>query len=456
MENNKDFFFDINLINDVIDGTVDEKTATEFFEHIKDCSSCRKAYEEALKIKEIMKQDGFLPGTEKLPGEEFTARTMDKIRKAKKPAVIRIMRLPAVKAALAAAACLIIAVFVFRSDLFGRIEGINGLAADSIGNESAQNGIEAPAAPDYETAANSYGQDLSEDNYTSGSDMSIPETSYYAEYDNEYQPEEPASEEERNVTNTKNAYDPNNGAYDNKPQSDSSGAVSEYTEPPVSSASSSEIMTVIPEDEPAETETANQAPEPAPMPSETEPTISSCEIYPEAPSAAAEPPIEEQDDGSDEFPEDEPEQIFEEPACLEEESPSADPSGPYDGFALTYPSYQVPLNENDNETALKASSVIAGKAVLEGCQKIIACFKDVSEEIDWNSINEMYPGRFVYVGSAEYDGYKYEAYTCEVYYGENDYVYDLFSSAAFEVTPAGMGATDGNGTYSYFILIRVK
>ena len=44
MENIKDIFFDINFINDVIDGLVDDVTAAEFFEHINECENCRRVY----------------------------------------------------------------------------------------------------------------------------------------------------------------------------------------------------------------------------------------------------------------------------------------------------------------------------------------------------------------------------------------------------------------------------
>ena len=83
MENIKDIFFDINFINDVIDGLVDDVTAAEFFEHINECENCRRVYEETLKIRETMRQDGFLPGTEDMPSENFAEKTMAKIRAAK-------------------------------------------------------------------------------------------------------------------------------------------------------------------------------------------------------------------------------------------------------------------------------------------------------------------------------------------------------------------------------------
>jgi len=441
VEKNKDSFFDINLINDVIDGTVDEKTATEFFEHIKECPSCRKAYEEEVKIREIMKQDGFLPGTEALPDEKFTAKTMEKIREAKKPTIIRIIKHPAVRTAIAAAACILIAVFVFRSDLFGKIEGINGLANDKMANEEI-------TTESIETSfyADSNGSTIDEpifEEFPAESNMYNPqEPGDDANYPVQETPSEtePSAAADRNTDNSDGSYSESSGGS----TTDSSGMNIDYS---VEYPTEEESVYIVEEDEPCETfmpelpsEPMQPAPEPEPVP---EP-----DNY-----------IENDSVPSVEIPCEEPQDNYMYPAESEEipATESASITENYDNDQKKSNGLLFrKLNGTDNETAIKVASLIWNEQIYSKNSKIIICYSAEQDNIDFTRINEQYPGKFSFNGTAEYNGNDYEAYTCNIYSDEKDYVFDIFGTYAFEVSPDEGSTKDYSDMVQYLILMQIK
>lgn len=181
MGNNKDIFFDIALINDIVDGLADPKTESDFSEHIKECANCRSLYEETLKVKSIIKEDGFIPGAEELPSESFTQKVMQKIRKAKRPLIIRIINHPAVKTACVAAACLLFAIFVHNANLISKLD-IDDYEGIIDSEESSDVDLQAPDASLYDetydttettttTASKSY--DTVTDSETPAADNSV-------------------------------------------------------------------------------------------------------------------------------------------------------------------------------------------------------------------------------------------------------------------------------------------
>ena len=106
---------DINEIFDILDGETDDATKAAFFEHIKTCEKCKKAYTEACGLKNALR-------SEAEPSANFTENTMAKIRAAKQtPKVVRILRSPAFKSCAAVAACFVVAVFIARTDLIKKL-----------------------------------------------------------------------------------------------------------------------------------------------------------------------------------------------------------------------------------------------------------------------------------------------------------------------------------------------
>ncbi len=410
MGNNKDIFFDINLINDVIDGLVDDVTAAEFFEHIKTCDNCRKTYEEALKIREIMSQDDFLPEAENMPSADFVQKTMNKIRNAKKPLILRIISHPAAKASVAAVAVLLIAVFVFRSDLFGRIDGANGLAGEMIDNGirtdiTAEEPQEIPAQEDIESSKiSAFGTNTANEMNEMFDGMNG-----FASSEPSMAPGVPNENE--------------SSAFNDYPSTDESDAEDNYnTDTAVITES---YMPELPSsaEEPFATETTS-------YPS------ASAGVYevPEMP-VCEEAVIEDIQEAAAET-EDEP--IITESAAEEAEDfadPEAMPSvklfSSSESGAAPAPmpaAYEITATIEDSQTALAVAQEIA-KEQLENYNytKIILVFSDKNEA---QSVDK---SKYSFIGSCKYNGNDYYGYECTV--NDTDYVAEEFGDHAAEVLP---------------------
>ncbi len=415
MGNNKDIFFDINLINDVIDGLVDDVTAAEFFEHIKTCDNCRKTYEEALKIREIMSQDDFLPEAENMPSADFVNKTMNKIRNAKKPLILRIINHPAAKASVAAVAVLLVAVFVFRSDLFGRIDGANGLAGEMIesgrradmpeeASETSQADIEdnkiMSFGPDNENNLNEILDALSEN--------AAPETAMAPGM-----PSDDGSFQDYSDTDSSEAESASNiatttteGYMPELPSSaEEQPAMEEGSYPAASSGYS--VSYEEPEMPEAEEEIFEEAMnEPASDTARSETADEECVIA----ESATEEAITE---------------------STSEEAPGANMSTSMPGLKSMSPSsaiYKITASEEDIKTAIAVAEEIA-KEQLDGGKytKIILVFSDKAEAqaVDKNN--------YSFIGTCKYDGNVYYGYECAVY--GNDIVASEFGAHAAEVLP---------------------
>lgn len=390
MENIKDIFFDINFINDVIDGLVDDVTAAEFFEHIDECENCRRAYEEAFKIRETMKQDGFLPGTENMPSADFAEKTMAKIRAAKKPLIIRIISHPAVKTAAAAVAVLLIAVFVFRSDLFGKIDGANGLAGEMIASDTRETGksaneeevvfsVEVPEEPKemedevesgLYTAYNVETAEVTTD-FEAGSITEGADDIFNGGYTESYIPPEMPMAEEGTVIEEEQAESSAKNAYDQS-------AVTE--------------------------EAANAA-----VP-EFEPAASSGYAF----------SAEEPDFAEEEMPED---------AVITEESVTTATTTEYIETPETRAVYGLYATGKDTETARAVAEILAKDKLGGGVYtRIILVLQNYEEDFPID------PNIYEKIGQTEYDGYIYTAYECTVY-GGNDTAAADFGSSAMEIFP---------------------
>ena len=424
MENIKDIFFDINFINDVIDGLVDDVTAAEFFEHINECENCRRAYEETLKIRETMRQDGFLPGTEGMPSADFAEKTMAKIRAAKKPLIIRIINHPAVKTAAAAVAVLLIAVFVFRSDLFGKIDGANGIAGEMIATDtrkaegvteetSSLFAMEMPEAPEeIEDAAET--DTYVTYNAETGEITEFEQEDYFADDSNDaynsgytesyIPPELPTAEEETVIeeavgSSVKSAYDAN-GTVEEAP----TASVPESTTTSSSSSGSAwggeesaVIEEVVPEeavDEIAITETQEES------------------VIIEMPEESC---------------------VVTEEAVITEETTEEGPPTAADATVSTSPQaravYGIYATEKDIATARAVAGILAKDDLGGGVYtKIILVLPNYGEDFNIN------PDIYKKIGQTEYDGYIYTAYECTVY-GGNDTVAAEYGSNAMEIYP---------------------
>ena len=408
MGNNKDIFFDINLINDVIDGLVDDVTAAEFFEHIKTCDNCRKTYEEALKIREIMSQDDFLPEAENMPSADFVNKTMNKIRNAKKPLILRIITHPAAKASVAAVAVLLVAIFVFRSDLFGRIDGANGLAGEMI--ESGRRGDMTEEAPETSQAyiednkIMSYGDD-SENNlneiFDALNENAAPETAMA--------PGMPSDD----------------GSFQDYSDTDSSEAESASN---IATTTTEGYMPELP----------SSAKEQPAMEEGSYPAASSgySGLYEESEVPVCEEAVIEDIQETAAEPEDEP--IITESAAEESED-SADPEAmpsvklfsSSESGAAPAPmpaAYEITASEEDIKTTIAVAEEIAKEQLDVGkYTKIILVFSDKTEaqSVDKNI--------YSFIGSCKYDGNVYYGYECAVY--GNDIVASEFGAHAAEVLP---------------------
>jgi hypothetical protein len=397
VENSKDIFFDINLINDVIDDRVDDVTAADFFEHIKECENCRKTYEEALKIRNIIKQDGFLPGTENMPSDNFVEKTMKKIRAAKKPLIIRIINHPAAKASFAAAACLLIAVFVFRSDLFGRIEGSNGLSADMIIPESAEETVTEDGLRIEENQALYSASGASADNLNNAfDDMEEPEA-----YE---MPAAPDAEEYFDDGMTE------------MPQETSSTNSAEENGLANSSLKSAATQAEAPEDEIIFTEPeypAESAEEPyAEMPAAEE----SAAVVTEESEIA-----EDQTGTFDSYIVEAPQEL---PAMEEPSEPEPAPAAASQARAK----YGLAATDDDINTALAVAEIIAKEKLDRGAYTKIVLVINISEDktaIDPN---------VSFIGDCEYNGYLYKAYEAEIY-GNTDTIAENYGSNAMVIYP---------------------
>ena len=427
MENNKDIFFDINLINDIIDGLTDEKTERDFFEHIKECSKCRRIYEEALKIRAIMKEDDFLPDAE-IPSVDFTEKTMAKIRAAKKPTIIRIINHPAVKTVTAAAACLLIALFVFRSDLLGKIEGANELADDIMvqnedtitkGKGADYDGIELPKSDSVAENGgyNIYTTEESDEaaicDSSEAVDETVPETTLY------YSPAPPV-----NTNDSSKEYTSASGS--------AGGSASAY-----GTATEEEFV----EEEAVEVE-EDIADEPPPVPEIAE--AEEEEIIVTTPEVAVDDSLDEiaVEDAIEEYP-------YEAPEATEEiDNFFTDATSRFNFFS-------VPDSETEETVRTVAYSTGAKDALDRGMYfKIILIPYSSDEELDWEGINATYPNRFKYVDSAAKDGYVYELFECTVTDSE-DIVFDLFATTASEILP-DIVSGDFSNEDTYLILVQTK
>lgn len=439
MENSKDIFFDINLINDIIDGLADKKTEGEFFEHIKECSKCRRIYEETLRIRAVMKEDGFIPGTEDLPGEDFAVKTMAKIRAAKRPVIIRFINHPAVKTVSAAVACLLIAVFVFRSDLFGRIEGANEMADDIM----VQQDSTAKSAD--------IGFDSTEENGTLDF--------YAADYD--YSDEECEDAVEESVTYSC----PTNGA---AAGGGSAGTTTtsgfeekSYDDSEVIEEVAIEEETVEFEiEESVECEAEEEFEEAEPEAEEEIIEIEEEIAYEEALPEPEEEILIEEPTVEEPLPEDEEEIIAEEPT-VEEAPEYAAPTTDegidefFSDAANSYMYFDIP--DSDTEEAVRqiaASSVVSSKLSSGAYEKIVYIPYSPNEDINWDGINENYPDRFLQADSVISDGYRYNIYECTVAY-EDDIVLKLFAGYACEVLPEIVSG-DFSNRMTYLVIEQTK
>lgn len=108
-------------LDDIIDKRAKKDVCGMFSEHINECEKCRKKYEIALKIKELLRDE-----TPKLD-EGFTASVMEKVRtmpKVKKKTALFVRFRPLYLAAAAFAVVIIGAVVLFTSGALGnRDEG---------------------------------------------------------------------------------------------------------------------------------------------------------------------------------------------------------------------------------------------------------------------------------------------------------------------------------------------
>ncbi|MBQ1862522.1 MAG: hypothetical protein II149_03310 [Clostridia bacterium] len=408
MGNNKDIFFDINLINDVIDGLVDDVTAAEFFEHIKTCDNCRKTYEEALKIREIMNQNGFIPGTKNMPSADFVNKTMNKIRNAKKPLILRIISHPAAKASVAAVAVLLVAIFVFRSDLFGRIDGANGLAGEMI--ESGRRTDMTEEAPETSQA---YIEDNKIMSYGDDSDNKLNEIF------------DALNENAAPETAMAPGMPSDDGSFQDYSDTDSSEAESASN---IATTTTEGYMPELP----------SSAKEQPAMEEGSYPAASSgySGVYEESEMPVCEEAVIEDIQETAAEPEDEP--IITESAAEESED-SADPEAmpsvklfsSSESGAAPAPmpaAYEITATIEDSQTALAVAQEIA-KEQLENYKytKIILVFSDKNEA---QSVDK---SKYSFIGSCKYNGNDYYGYECTV--NDIDYVAEEFGDHAAEVLP---------------------
>ena len=394
MENSKDIFFDINLINDIIDGLADEKTEGDFYEHIKECSKCRRMYEEAQKIRAIMKEDGFLSETEFLPSADFTAKTMAKIRAAKKPTIIRIINHPAIKTITAAAACLVIALFVFRSDLFGRIEGANELANDMIADQ--QNTVKTYAGEEeFDEAAPENGFAL----YAKSPDSTNEETEDSVAYS------AAAGGSATGTTTSAAAPETDDYTVTEEAVLEISTETEAFFEEEVECEE-----TVIEEDATEEIVTEPEA--------EVD-SFDSVESYPYETPAANEP--------VDEF---------------------------FSEATKGLKSFSIPDSETESTAKKIAYSSIARSGLESGSYEKIILVTAIDEDVNWDGIEDNYPNRFLCIDWLTDGEYNYEVFECTVN-EKDDIVLDLFGGTASEILP-DIVSGDFSNEITYLILVKTK
>jgi len=430
VENSKDIFFDINLINDIIDGLADKKTEGEFFEHIKECSKCRRIYEETLRIRAVLKEDGFIPGTEDLPGEDFAAKTMAKIKAAKRPVIIRFINHPAVKTVSAAVACLLIAVFVFRSDLFGRIEGANEMADDIMVKQ------------DSITESANKGFDSTEEN----GDLNL----YTADYD--YSDEECEDAVEESITYSS----PTNGA---AAGGGSAGTTTTSSFEEKSYDDSEVIEEVAIEEETVECEIE----ESVECEVEAEEEIIEIEeeiAYEEALPEPEEEILIEEPTVEEPLPEDEEEIIAEEPTVEEAPAyaaPTAD-EGVDEFFSdaanSSHMYFGIPDSDTEEKVRQIAYSSIARSDLDRGKYEKIILVPAIDEDINWDEIDSNFPNRFFCIDWLSDGEYNYEVFECTVKENE-DIVLSLFGANASEILP-DIVSGDFSDSITYLILVKTK
>lgn len=403
MENNKDIFFDINLINDIIDGLADEKTKENFFEHIKECSKCRRMYEEAQKIRAIMKEDGFLPEAVDLPSPDFTSKTMAKIRAAKKPTIIRIINHPAFKTVTAAAACLVIALFVFRSDLFGKIEGANDLANDMIADQ--QNTVKTYAGEEeFDEAVPENGYTL----YSATTDTGADDTS------------------------DSMVYSAGAGTSAAAPKSETTSTTMEINV-------EEEVAEI--EEEPIEFEEATEECVP-----ETEESVIEDIAYEEAL-----PEVEKSFSGNETT-----EDVYDNINNYPYETPEAsEPVDPFFSTATnTIYSFSIPDSETEEKVRQIAYSSIARSDLDSGKYEKIILVPAIDEDINWDEIDSNFPNRFFCIDWLSDGEYNYEVFECTVKENE-DIVLSLFGANASEILP-DIVSGDFSDSITYLILVKTK
>ena len=389
-------------------------------------------YEEAQKIRAIMKEDGFLSDTELLPSADFTEKTMAKIRAAKKPTIIKIINHPAFKTVTAAAACLVIALFVSRADIFGRIETVNDLDNGMITED--QNVV---ATND---GTEEYDEVISEGGYKS----------YSADYDNE-------------------AASGGGSMYSTGPSSKSNEEVDETTSGTtcVVTEEAAEAEVEIIEEEVCE-DAADE------IVLETETVLESTvagdsalfeeEIIPEC----EEELIEEEIAYEEALPEDEEEieEIITEPE-VEVDSFDSVESYPYETPAANEPvdeffseatkglkSFSIPDSETESTAKKIAYSSIAGSGLESGSYEKIILITAIDEDVNWDGIEDTYPNRFLCIDWLTDGEYNYEVFECTVN-EKDDIVLDLFGGTASEILP-DIVSGDFSNEITYLILVKTK
>lgn len=401
MENNKDIFFDINFINDITDGLADEKTESEFFEHIKECSKCRRMYEEAQKIRAIMKEDGFLSETELFPSADFTAKTMEKIRAAKKPTIIRIFNHPAVKTITAAAACLVIALFVFRSDLFGRIEGANDLANEML-SDGQNVKVTADSEEEFDEAAPENGYAM----YSQGPDSNVADDTGVVCY----------------------STGAGSSAAPTTPSAENSVITDDSAEETIVEKSAVEDANPITEEEVCEVEEETVCEE------DIEEALE--EIIIIEPEVA-----DETFDSVDSYP-------YEAPAANE----------PVDEFFSNATNglkmFDIPDSDTEAEVRKIAYSSIARSGLESGAYEKIILITAIDEDINWDGIEDTYPNRFLCIDWLSDGEYNYEVFECTVS-DKDDIVYNLFAGNASEILP-DIVSGDFSDNITYLIIVKTK
>ncbi len=348
-----------------------------------------------------------------MPSENFAEKTMAKIRAAKKPLIIRIINHPAVKTAAAAVAVLLIAVFVFRSDLFGKIDGANGIADGMIATDTKR------ATGVTEETSSLFAMNLPE---APEETEDAAETDTYLTYNAETGETTESEQEDYFADDSDYAY---NGGY-----------TESYIPPELPTAEEETVIEepVAPSGKSAygANGTAEEAPN-ASVP-ESASASSSGSAWGEEESAVIEEvfPEEAADEIAIAETTEESCVVTEEAVITEATTEEGPPTSTAETFYVspeTRAVYGLYATEKDVETARAVAGILAkDNPGGEVYTKIILVLPNYGE--DFNINQDIYNK----IGQTEYDGYIYTAYECTVYDG-NDTVAAEYGSNAMEIYP---------------------